>query len=101
MVNRRTVTRVMRRGGLGLVTEPTARMVKLDLVVKGSYWWDKRGTVYVDLASVESIEQCYDRNPGGNYSAAYTLVTTRTGQQHKVYGTVEDVARKLGVGAGD
>lgn len=72
-------------------------MIQLDKAVRDDYWWTKQGTVLVDAEAVESIEQMYDRAPGGNSNAAYTLITMRTGTQHKIMGDVSSVGSKLGL----
>lgn len=69
--------------------------ITFDLAHHGDYWWEKRGTISIDVDSIESFEQCYDRTPGGSTSASYVLITMKSGVQHKIYGDYDDVSRKL------
>lgn len=72
-------------------------MIELDKAFRDTYWWVKQGTVLIDPESVESIEQIYGRTPGGSDTEVYTLITTKTGTQHRVMGDVRHVSRKLGL----
>lgn len=70
-------------------------MITLHKAEKGSYWWDKTGELDIDPSCVESVEQMTDRTPGGSTSNAYVLVVMRSGVQHKVYGDIHEVRKKL------
>lgn len=74
-------------------------MVKFPKAVRGDYWWDAQGEVVIDVGSVESVEQMYDRTPGGSPSVAYVLITMKSGVQHKVYEFLSKVQEALGVSA--
>lgn len=72
-------------------------MIKLPKAYRDSYWWTARGEVIIDVASIESVEQVYDRTPNGSQSVAYVLITMKTGVQHKVFEFLSKVEEMIGV----
>lgn len=71
-------------------------MITLPKAHRGDYWWEARGEVVIDTDSIESVEQCYDRNVGGSSSTAYVLITMKSGVQHKVYEFLSKVKELIG-----
>lgn len=67
-------------------------IVKLPKAVRDSYWWKAEGEVLIDTDSIESVEQMYDRTPGGSHAVGYVLITMKSGVQHKVYEFLSKVA---------
>jgi hypothetical protein len=59
-------------------------MINLAKAVRDSYWWEAEGDVLIDIDCIESMETMYDHTPGGSRSAAYVLITMKSGVQHKV-----------------
>ena len=67
-------------------------MITLGKAHRGSYWWGKKGEVDIDPECVESMEQMYE---SGHDSVAYTLVTMKSGVQHKIYNDIHDLRKAV------
>lgn len=74
--------------------------VKLPKAHRDDYWWSAQGEVILDVESVESVEQCFERTPSGGSSVAYVLITMKTGVQHKVFEFLSKVEELIGAGDG-
>lgn len=70
-------------------------MIALNKAFRDSYWWSKGELIYLEVDSIESVEQMTDRTPGGSTSNAYVQITMKTGTAHKIYGDIHDVKRSL------
>ncbi|QHB37409.1 hypothetical protein SEA_LEOPARD_2 [Mycobacterium phage Leopard] len=71
-------------------------MIELQKTFRDSYWWSKDESIWLDPNDIQSVEQMTDRTPGGSQSNAYVRIVMRSGVEHKIYGDLHDITRKLG-----
>jgi hypothetical protein len=80
------------------MTEITIKDVRLTLnkIVHGGSrrGWDKQGSVSIDFASIESIEDFFDRNSYGVDYQVGSKIVTKTGHEHLVHETPKQIERR-------
>lgn len=70
------------------------KILKLNRVIKGSYWWDKAGQVVLDPESIESMDDLFDYSPSGSRSRCATRIVMTSGAEHKVYEEQDEILKK-------